>query len=441
MQLNQYKQEFINKLNNQAAEAENLYQLAHVMTDYASVFKDKDADIEFMRVLEKIHTGFDNQVRFNRNTPPWFEARGKINSGLHEFLTLWLDFSQKHGNLLIFEKGTGEVDLTIGALQAKPFFINSYGFPVHWTQDIIARACVSRVENNFDNLILTYGRRGFGKDTWNDEVAFRMCEIMGRKFDMDKQFIVDMPKHALFNYIKTWKRGDVYLFSEFVNQANARTAMSWDAIQLMELIVAIRKVGATAFLALPDLSMLDVALRKHMLTMLVRITERGKAIVMAPTLEETNTMKDKPDSAIILPHDLTSYVEKNATNKLLTSTFYPIPEDNKYWREMDRRARLGISTKVYSNRMNLGEERQKQFEDCLKAIPEGETQISIEWLVDYGAEVGYNIPPEQLAGWLSKKFNIKKMFILQEGASNLILNNDVIQRFIKKLRKTDQVIA
>jgi len=438
-QLSEYKQKFIDLMDDPIRNSNRLYQLAFIMRDHAYFF-EKDEKMEMDRMLRGIEADIADLPYAPRDMETMSETRSDFNMKCHDFLSLWLQLCQNHGVGLIFEKGTGEVDLLMGAMQAKPYFVNSYDMPIHWTQDVCARAFVSRIQNNFDNLILTYGRRGFGKSTWDVDVGLRMCEMLGRKFDIDKQFIVNMPKHELFNYIKTWKRGDVYLFDEFVNQANSRTAMSWDSIQLMELIVAIRKVGATAFLALPDLSMLDIALRKHMLTALVRVTERGKAVVMAPTLEDTDTMKGKPQSAIILPSELTAYVEKNATNKLITSTFYPIPEDNKTWMDMDRRARLGISTKTFSKHMNLNDEREKQFIECLKAMPETD-MVSVEWLMDYGSGIGYSIPPDQLANWLSRKLNVKRFFIYEKNGTNLVISNPVVNRFISKIRKGEEKVV
>lgn len=438
-QLSEYKQDFINLLNDPIRNANNLYQLAYVIRDH-SYFFSKEEKEEMDRQIYSIELSLSDLPFTPKDAVIMADARSQFNKQLHDFLSLWLQLCQNHGVGLIFEKGTSEVDLLMGAMQAKPYFLNSVGFPIHWSQDLIARAAVSRIQNNFDNLILTYGRRGFGKSTWNDEVGLRMCEIMGKKFDIDKQFIVNMPKHELFNYIKTWKKGDIYLFDEFINEANARTALSWDSVQLMELIVAIRKVGATAFMALPDLSMLDKALREHMITLLIRITERGKAIVMAPTLEATETLKNKPDNAIILPKDLTAYIEKNATNRLLTSTFYEIDEDNRLWMEMDRRSKLGISTKTLTNRMNLNQEREGQFMECLKAMPEGE-MVSTDWLAEYSARLGYNIPPEQLANWLGRKLNVKRQFIYEKGGTNLVISDGVIKRFIMKLKNEQKVVA
>jgi hypothetical protein len=436
-QLSDYKQQFIDKINDSLKNANDLYQLAFVMRDHAYFFDEaekREMDGQLFSIEQLL-----SDIAYTPASNPFAmgEAKSNLNRAFHDYLRTWLQACQTHGVGLLFEKGTGEVDLLMGAMSAKPYFINSYGFAIHWSQDVIARAAVSRIQNNFDNLIFTYGRRGFGKSTWNDEVALRMLEILGKKFDMDKQFIVNMPKHELFNYIKTWKKGDVYIFDEFINEANARTALSWDSVQLMELIVAIRKVGATAFMAMPDLSMLDKALREHMITLLVRVTERGKAIVMAPTLEATDTLKDKPQSAIILPQDLTAYIEKNATNRLLTSTFYEIPEDNKWWMEMDKRSKLGISTKTLTMRMNLNVERMNNFEECLKAFPEGRDNMSLEWLAKYSEDKGYNIPPEQLANWLSKKLNIKRFFVLEKDGKVLMLNDPIIKRFIKRLKNTD----
>lgn len=433
-ELYQMKQALISKLNNIATNANDIYQLAYTLYDHSYFFtqEEKKSLLVILGNLEyAVSEYYDARDKENIKG-----AISDINTYIHTFIAAWMEGMQAHGGALILERQGSEIDQLAMVMGAQTFFVNSYGLPISWSQEIISRFAISRMQQKFDNLIFVYGRRGYGKTTWTAETVTQMYEDMNKPFELAKHIIIGQSKKDLFENIKRWKPGEVYWLDEFINQANSRTSIAWDQTQLMELFVEIRKKQATAFMLMPDLSMLDKALREHMITLLVHVTERGRAMILAPSLAPTE-LDRKSKEAIMIPENLTDYVERTAKNKIIESRFFEIPEYNDLWEEYLKLSNEGIENKQFVSKELRTEQKARIYDKFLASVNDdmlNKGHIYFNEFKEFEMKNNVAVPPNDLAKYVMNKFNLNRSSVIDTKSQVLWLENPLVKRYVKKMR-------
>lgn len=134
----------------------------------------------------------------------------------------------------------------------------------------------NRRNNNKSNIIIITGSPGEGKTYF----GIRLCEIFDPKFDPEKQIIFTRPQllHVIGEK-SPLKRGQVILIDEAHYGMGSRRWMESVQKDLMDALASVRSRGFIIIIVSLHIDMLDVIVRKYVLSFMIHIEDRGKGVV------------------------------------------------------------------------------------------------------------------------------------------------------------------
>jgi len=134
----------------------------------------------------------------------------------------------------------------------------------------------NRRNNNKSNIIIITGSPGEGKTYF----GMRLCEIFDPKFDSDKQIIFTRPQLLhIIGENSPLKRGQVILIDEAHYGMGSRRWMESVQKDLMDALASVRSRGFIIMIVSLHIDMLDVIVRKYVLSFMIHVEDRGKGVV------------------------------------------------------------------------------------------------------------------------------------------------------------------
>jgi len=133
-----------------------------------------------------------------------------------------------------------------------------------------------RRQENRSNIIVVTGPPGEGKSY----CALRLAEIFDPKFDVNEQVVFE--RHHLLRLIgpdSPLKRGQVIVVDEAQYVAGARRWYEEIQKDVMENIEAVRSRGYIIIIVALHLNLLDIIIRKYVLSHMIHLEERGRGTV------------------------------------------------------------------------------------------------------------------------------------------------------------------
>lgn len=139
------------------------------------------------------------------------------------------------------------------------------GLMEHFVED-----CHKNVENEYDNIIVVFGREGSGKSTY----AIQLAMALDPNFDLETDYIYTYEEmvQAITDPDKS-DIGRVFLLDETSSIMNNRDAMTTSSKNMVELLEMMRSRGWTLIMCIPSPDRLDKYLRDFRIRYMIRVYE------------------------------------------------------------------------------------------------------------------------------------------------------------------------
>lgn len=368
------------------------------------------------------------------------EYRSKAIRGATEFLMRYNGIAQAHGLTINLEKDKAVTpfDMARAILDVKGWRLNGCGFPVTWQQRVIAELALERTQSNYDFIILVVGKRGRGKSTFTTELGSTFLELQGRPFGLDNLVLTEQ-REAIFETTKKWLPGEFHMFDEAINQLFSRDFFK--SGDFISLLTEIRYKRAFAAFLIPELFQIDKIVREGLADMVFTTTERGMAIMQAPSLLSGSDryMMKKPTEPILTPKAHTDYMMKGSLNTLGVVPFMEITGENAFWKLYENIKDKKISAREFQTKISSHKGRSNEL--YLKLAIEIYTnhpdmsRLSEGYVDSFAERVNYAVSAEGFAKWLALNLGIRKndLIIDDTNGMSIDLSNRLIQSYLKKL--------
>ena len=133
----------------------------------------------------------------------------------------------------------------------------------------------NRRNNQKSNIIIVTGSPGVGKTYF----AIRLCEMLDSKFNPNTQIVFSRPQLLhLIGEKSPLKRGQVIVIDEAHYQMGSRRWMESVQKDLMDALASVRSRGYVVIIVCLHIEMLDVIVRKYVLSFMVHIEDRGVGV-------------------------------------------------------------------------------------------------------------------------------------------------------------------
>lgn len=362
----------------------------------------------------------------------------------HEFLNIFNQVMQAHNLGFKIAESTDELGMLANILSIKPYWVNSYGVAISYKMDMLARFLVQRMADNWDNVILITGKRGIGKSTFAYALCTTISEYATRlyetpRFTVTKNIVFNDKKEDVFNKIKSdWKPFTPFMFDEAINQANARSWWLRDQQQLMELLTQVRYKRTTSVFLAPDVSNFDVVLRNQIAHLIIRVSDRGKAVVFAPPIIQ-GSVKDVPKMPIVQAQKFTDFLEKTALNRVMSASFYPIPSNNEEWTLYQKMRDTSVTTKDFINQgtTNMKERKEMMWRECLVTFPDDKITINQQFIKDFGVAHAFDIEVKDLARYIARStgLSMSDVYFIKDDVQYINMANPVTMALKQRVKK------
>ncbi|MBA7494335.1 hypothetical protein ES702_04910 [subsurface metagenome] len=134
----------------------------------------------------------------------------------------------------------------------------------------------ARRTQNKSNIIIITGSPGDGKTY----TGIRLCEIFDPKFDPNIQIVFSRPELLhIIGEKSPLKRGQVVLIDEAHYGLGSRRWMENVQKDLMDALASVRSRGFIIIIVCLHIEMLDIIIRKYVLTYMLHMEERGVSVV------------------------------------------------------------------------------------------------------------------------------------------------------------------
>jgi hypothetical protein len=365
--------------------------------------------------------------------------RSRLIAGATDWLAEFAMLALKHGLSDSIEKDRASTpyDLLKSILDIPGYRTNSLGFPITYQQRIIAEFALERVSKGYDFIMLVVGKRGRGKSTFIDEVMSTFLELEGRPFGIDN-IVFTETREQMFNMIKEWQPGDGNIFDEAVNQLFSRDFFK--SSDFISLLTEIRyKRTFTAFL-IPELYQIDKIVRDGLADIVVTITERGIAIMMAPSLAGSERyMTEKMTTPVLTPTAHTDFLLNKSLNSIVAIPFLEISEKNEFWVQYSAIKDGKVTARKFTKPRGFKQIRKKdeyyhQLVMMVANTMPNASNINAKTIETFSDRVNYKLTPEGLAGWLGNNLGLKKQDLLIATPDGRLVDvsNSLVQGYMKK---------
>ena len=196
----------------------------------------------------------------------------------------------------------------------------------------ILRRLDPKVEENA--ILLVVGQTGAGKSLSSISLAFDIAAATGRKFDLDHVvFTIQDVLRLVYHTDPPLPRGSVLIFDDAGANANARDWRSQANTILAKMAQTFRYMGILLILTVPDMSFIDVQVRKSIHAKLISVVnERGENEKGTFTIEVN--LQDKEGNIefgppVLTPEDFGDLPFKILTDNLtLESIHFDLPPED-----------------------------------------------------------------------------------------------------------------
>lgn len=318
---------------------------------------------------------------------------------------------------------------------------NNVGFPVTYQQRVLAEFAVERTQSKYDFTMLVVGKRGRGKSTFIAELMSTYLELQGKKFDLSNVMLTE-DKQKAFATVKGWTPGAGTIFDEAINQLFSRDFLK--SQDFISLLTEVRYKRAFVAFLIPELFQIDKIVREGLADVVVTITERGLAVLQAPSLL-TGTeryMVKQPDEPVLTPTEHTEVLLKNSLNSILAIPYLEIPTNNELWSAYESIKDNKINAKKFEVKQQASgklksDDYYYQFTKMLgKNMPKGKHVVTAKEIADYSKHVMYSLNTAGYASWFAKQLGVRKadMLILKpDGSADVDISIPLINAYIMKL--------
>jgi hypothetical protein len=363
----------------------------------------------------------------------------RLIQGATDFLAQFANAALQHGlsDSIQKDRASTPYDLLKAVLDIPGYRTNSLGFPITYQQRIIAEFALERVSKGYDLIMLVVGKRGRGKSTFIDELMSTFLELEGRPFSIENLVFTET-REQMFNMIKEWQPGDGNIFDEAVNQLFSRDFFK--SSDFISLLTEIRyKRTFTAFL-IPELYQIDKIVRDGLADIVVTITERGIAIMMAPSLAGNERyMTEKMTTPILTPTAHTDFLLTKSLNSIVAIPFLEISEKNEFWvqysaiKDHKISARKFIKPKGHRAALKKDDFYHQLIMMVANTTPNA-SNISDRAITEFSERVSYKLTPEGFARWLSSNLGLKKLDLLIATPDGRLvdLSDPLVRGYMKK---------
>ena len=195
----------------------------------------------------------------------------------------------------------------------------------------ILRRLDPKVEENA--ILLVVGQTGAGKSLSSISLAFDIAAATGRKFDLDHVvFTIQDVLRLVYHTDPPLPRGSVLIFDDAGANANARDWRSQANTILAKMAQTFRYMGIMLILTVPDMSFIDVQVRKSIHAKLISVVnesgenEKGTFKIQVNLQDDEGNIEFGPPR--LMPEDFGDLPFKIATDNLtLESIHFDLPPE------------------------------------------------------------------------------------------------------------------
>lgn len=365
----------------------------------------------------------------------------KVENSATQFLSQVSQYFLAHG--LSFglknNKAITAWDMLSNILDISGWRYNNVGFPVTYQQRILAEFALQRTQHKYDFTLLVVGKRGRGKSTFTAEVMSTYLELQGQQFGLNNVMLTE-DKAKAFATVKSWTPGAGTIFDEAINQLFSRDFLK--SQDFISLLTEVRYKRAFSAFLIPELYQIDKIVREGLADAVVTTTERGMAVLQAPSLlgSERYMMK-QPDQPVLTPTEHTETLLKNSLNSILALPYREIPTANELWKAYESIKDNKINAKQYLQKQHQAFKLKSDdyyygFTKLLgRDLSPSKYVVTEKEIEDYSQHVMYNLTAQGYSAWLSKQIGVKKKDIIllkPDGSYDVDISVPLVNAYIKK---------
>jgi GTPase SAR1 family protein len=280
----------------------------------------------FLRRIDTIDSHYGMKISILLSRDP--AALGDPRHGRDAFM----DHVRQHVNALrIFARDSGlgeggeDGEEGIATLRIREASPNIFLEP--W----ILRRLDQKTEENV--ILLVIGQTGAGKSLSSISLAHDISRATGRKFDLDHVvFTIQDILRLVYHTDPPLPRGSVLIFDDAGANANARDWRSQANTILAKMAQTFRYMGIMLILTVPDMSFIDVQVRKSIHAKLISVVnesgenEKGTFKIQVNLQDEEGNIEFGPPR--LMPEDFGDLPFKIATDNLtLESIHFDLPPE------------------------------------------------------------------------------------------------------------------
>lgn len=139
----------------------------------------------------------------------------------------------------------------------------------------------SFISKDMDFVIAITGAKGVGKSTLAMQIAIRYLNLIGKKFDVDRNVAYTFDQ--IVQAIENLEQGDVLIIDEAVNVMMAEDWAKFESKYLKKVFAKLRVKHLVVFLCIPNFFWLDRKYRDDMVNLWIHVFQRGKAFIATPS--------------------------------------------------------------------------------------------------------------------------------------------------------------
>ncbi len=433
-------QQYYYYLTNIELAPAQLVQVAMALTATNPLFDDNET-AELEEIIQKLQLAINDYIDAESDYED--EALSRVRNIAYFFIKKYEQFDLIHGGSYSVKakKATTVWDVLAKALSINGYSTSNVGFPIHYSQRILAEFAFERVQHNYDFIAVVVGKRGVGKSTWALEFASAFEEKLGQQLTLDN-IILTEKRDDLFSQVKTWPPKSCHIFDEAINQLFSRDFFKGS--DFISLLTEIRYKRTVNLFIIPELYQIDRIMRDGLADLLVDVTERGKAVLVLPQLSGNDRFdlnaNNTTNSTTIIPEELTASL-LTKENAIAVSYFSKIPDTNQLYI-----AYQGIKDKKISTREIMQQSTRKNKEVVLDKIildiainhPDKPYLTSLD-VRQYSEDFAFYISDKDVANYIAKNIGLKKeeLYVKDaQGVMRIDLNIPLIRAWLRKLAQT-----